>query len=60
MTANMSLSNAPGEEELSRVAGALDQYAPFVSGMAFAGDPEIPSFDQAVEAIGRLSRLLPE
>lgn len=37
-----------------------EEYALFVSGMAFAGEPEIPSFDQAAEAIGRLSRLLPE
>ena len=35
------------------------EYTRFVAGMAFAGDPEIPTFDAAVIAIGNLSRLLP-
>jgi hypothetical protein len=37
-----------------------DEYARFVGGLAFAGEPEIPTFDEAVAAVVRLSRLLPE
>lgn len=37
-----------------------DEYSRFVADMAFAGEPEIPTFDAAVIAIGKLSRLLPE
>lgn len=36
------------------------EYARFVGGMAFAGEPEIPTFEQAVAAVARLCRLLPE
>ena len=35
-------------------------YARFVGAMAFAGEPEIPTFDAAVTAVRNLSRLLPE
>ncbi len=36
------------------------EYERFVGGMAFAGEPEIPGFGQATEAVARLCRLLPE
>ena len=35
-------------------------YARFVGGMAFAGEPEIPTFDAAVIAVRNLCRLLPD
>lgn len=37
-----------------------EEYARFVGGMAFAGEPEIPSFEAAVIAVGNLCRLLPD
>lgn len=36
-----------------------EEYARFVEGMAFAGAGEVPSFEQAVLAVGRLCALLP-
>ena len=35
------------------------EYARFVEGMAFAGDSEVPAFEEAVAAVKRLSALLP-
>lgn len=35
------------------------EYARFVGGMAFAGEPGIPTFEAAVTAVGNLCRLLP-
>lgn len=36
-----------------------EEYSRFVEGMAFAGAGEVPSFEQAVLAVGRLCALLP-
>lgn len=36
-----------------------EEYVRFVEGMAFAGAGEVPSFEQAVLAVGRLCALLP-
>jgi hypothetical protein len=36
-----------------------DEYVRFVNAMAFAGDSEVPSFDEAVGAVTRLCALLP-
>lgn len=36
-----------------------DEYARFVGGMAFAGEPEIPTYQEAGAAVSRLCRLLP-
>ncbi|MDF0544852.1 hypothetical protein PX699_21110 [Sphingobium sp. H39-3-25] len=35
-----------------------DEYARFVGGMAFAGEAQVPDFEAAVAAVGRLSDLL--
>ncbi|WP_448664637.1 hypothetical protein ACG3SL_08180 [Sphingomonas sp. CJ20] len=35
------------------------EYARFAEGMAFAGESEVPSFEEAVAAVKRLCGLLP-
>lgn len=53
-------------ERLTAMLGKLEadrayagEYEHFVGAMAFAGQGEVPSFDEAVQALVRLSRLLP-
>lgn len=55
---------APGErlaamcEKLAADPVYAEEYARFVGGMAFAGDADVPSFNEAVAAVGRLCDLL--
>lgn len=58
-----------GMSPAERVAAMLDrlaadtlyaeEYARFVGGMAFAGEGQIPSYPQSIEALTRLCRLVP-
>jgi hypothetical protein len=47
------------EARLREDALYADEYGRFVGGMAFAGEPEIPSFEEAIAATSRLCRMLP-
>jgi hypothetical protein len=47
------------QERLAEDKHYLVEYTRFVGGMAFAGEPEIPTFEAASEAVERLCRLLP-
>lgn len=47
------------EAKLGEDALYADEYSRFVGGMAFAGEPEIPTYQEAVAAVSRLCRLLP-